>query len=84
MREDEVGRLLTQCYGLGLGLALGAFVATVPLDWREFAAEACWVGQAEAGLIGDRTCGQLEAAAADDMGAIAVAAALPRSTDRLR
>ncbi|MBV8536076.1 MAG: hypothetical protein JO128_10815 [Alphaproteobacteria bacterium] len=84
MREDEVSHLFAQCYGLVLGLALGAFVSTVPLDWRAFATETCRVGQAEAGQIGDRACAPVDTVAAGDLGAVAVAAALPRGIDRLR
>lgn len=84
MREDEAGRLFTQCYGLALGLALGAFVSIVPLDWREAVAGACWVGQAEAGQVSDRACAALEPAAARDGSAVAVAAAPPPRVDATR
>ena len=84
MREDELGCLFAQCYGLALGLALGAAVTTVPLDWRAAAATACWVGQVEAGQIGDRSCGAIETAGAGDLGTVALAASLPRRIDSIR
>ncbi len=84
MCEDELGRLFAQCYGLALGLALGAFVTMVPLDWRAAAATACWAGQAEAGQISDRSCGAIETAGAGDLGAVALAASLPREIDTMR
>ncbi len=78
MREDELGRLFAQCYGLSLGLALGALVTTVPLDWRAAAATACWAGQAEAGQIGDRSCAAIETAVTADFGTVALAVSLSR------
>ena len=84
MHEDELGRLFAQCYGLSLGLALGAVVTTVPLDWRAAAATACWVGQVEAGQIGDRSCGAIETAVAGNLGTVALAASLPREIETMR
>jgi len=74
MREDEAGRLFARCYGLALGLAFGAFVCTAPLAWRDVVAGACWVGQVEAGQVGGGTCAAPGSAAAEDVGAFAIAA----------
>jgi hypothetical protein len=67
MREDKTSRLFARCYGLALGLALGAFVGTVPTAWRDAAAATCWMADAEAGLVPGAGCPALSGfgAAAD-------------------
>jgi hypothetical protein len=84
MRNDEAVRLFAQCYGLALGLALGAFVCTVPVDWREAVADACWVGQAEAGQVGDRVCPALDTVAAGDLSSVAMAGPRPGGIEAMR
>lgn len=51
MREDNTSRLFARCYGLALGLALGACISTVPFAWRDAVAATCWMAGAEAGLV---------------------------------
>ncbi len=75
MREDETARLFAQCYGLALGLALGAFACTASPAWRDAAAGACWLGEVEAGQLDGSGCAAVQSAAAADLTGLALAGA---------
>ncbi len=83
-RENDTARLFAQCYGLALGLALGAFLCTAAPAWRDAAAGACWIGEVEAGQLDDGACAAVQSAAAEDLGAVAMIGGAPRGIRAMR